>query len=72
MATGVIRLDKVMLEGGPGANRMLMTLKAQMYIGERWELLFAKDELTVRTYATAPLKHELYHVEFPAHALWIF
>jgi iron(III) transport system ATP-binding protein len=71
-AIGVIRLDKVMLGGGPGANRMLMTLKAQMYIGERWELLFAKDELTVRTYVTAPLKHELYHVEFPAHALWIF
>jgi hypothetical protein len=26
----------------------------------------------VRAYVTAPLKHELYHVEFPARALWIF
>jgi iron(III) transport system ATP-binding protein len=71
-ATGVIRLEKVMLGGGPGANRIPMTLKTQMYIGERWELVFVKDELTVRTYMTAPLKHEFYHVEFPAHALWIF
>jgi iron(III) transport system ATP-binding protein len=71
-ATGVIRLARVLLGGGPGANRLLMTLKAQMFIGERWELLFVKDELTVRAYVTAPLKHELYHVEFPARALWIF
>jgi iron(III) transport system ATP-binding protein len=44
-ATGVIRLEKVMLGGGPGANRILMTLKTQMYVGERWELLFAKETL---------------------------
>jgi iron(III) transport system ATP-binding protein len=71
-ATGVIRLEKVMLGGGPGANRIPMTLKTQMYIGERWEIFFVKDELAVRAYASAPLKHEFYHVEFPAHALWIF
>jgi iron(III) transport system ATP-binding protein len=71
-ATGVIRVEKVMLGGGPGSNRILMTLKTQMYIGERWELLFAKDDLTVRAYTAAQLKHEVYHVEFPAQALWIF
>jgi iron(III) transport system ATP-binding protein len=71
-ATGVIRLERMMLGGGPGANRILMTLKAQMFIGERWELVFAKDALTVRAYTSAPLKHELYHVEFPPGALWIF
>jgi iron(III) transport system ATP-binding protein len=71
-AVGVIRLEKLRLGGGPGPNRMLMSVKAQMYIGERWELLFRKDELAVRTYASAPLKHESYHVEFPPPALWIF
>jgi iron(III) transport system ATP-binding protein len=71
-AIGVIRLEKLRLGGGPGPNRMLMTVKAQMYIGERWELLFTKDELAVRTYVSAPLKHELYHVELPPQALWIF
>jgi iron(III) transport system ATP-binding protein len=71
-ATGVIRLQKVLLGGGPGQNRIRMRLETQMYVGERWELVFAKDDLTVRAYASAPLKHELYHVEFPGHALWIF
>ena len=71
-ATGVIRLENVLLGGGRGANRILMSLKAQMYTGERWELLFVTDELSVRTYVAAPLKHALYHIEFPSHALWIF
>jgi iron(III) transport system ATP-binding protein len=71
-ASGVIRLEKVMLGGGAGPNRVFMALKAQMYIGERWELVFAKDDVTVRAYTSAPLKHEFYHVEFPPSALWIF
>jgi iron(III) transport system ATP-binding protein len=71
-ASGVIRLEKVMLGGGPGPNRVLMALKTQMYIGERWELVFVKDAASVRAYTSAPLRHELYHVEFPAEALWIF
>jgi iron(III) transport system ATP-binding protein len=70
--SGIIRVQKVLLGGGPGQNRVLMRLGAQMYVGERWELVFAKDDLRVRAYASAPLKHEFYHVEFPAHALWIF
>ncbi len=70
--TGVIRLEKVMLGGGPGPNRIRMTLKTQMYIGERWELVLAKDAVSVRAYTSAPLKHETYHVEFPPAALWIF
>src|SRR5215831_2200646 len=57
-ATGVIRLEKVMLGGGPGPNRVLMGLKAQMFIGERCELVFVKDALSVRAYTSAPLKHE--------------
>jgi iron(III) transport system ATP-binding protein len=71
-ATGVIRIEKMMLGGGPGPNRMPMTLKTQMYIGERWELVFVKDTLTVRAYASASLKHEFYHLEFPPQALWVF
>lgn len=72
-ATGVIRPEKVLLGGGlPRANAIPMVLKAQMFTGERWEFLFTKDNLAVRLYSTAPLKHELYYIEFPANALWIF
>jgi iron(III) transport system ATP-binding protein len=69
---GVIRVEKVMLGDGPGANRVPMTLKAQMYIGERWELLFVRDGLSARAYASAPLAHDVHHVEFPPSSLWIF
>jgi iron(III) transport system ATP-binding protein len=71
-ASGVIRVEKVALADGPGANRVAMTLKTQMYIGERWELVFVKDGASVRAYTPVPLADGLHHVEFPPSALWIF
>jgi iron(III) transport system ATP-binding protein len=71
-ATGVIRLEKVQLGGGPGPNRVSMALKTQMFIGERWELVFVKDGVSVRAYTSSALKHEFYHIEFPPAAMWIF
>jgi iron(III) transport system ATP-binding protein len=71
-ATAVIRIERTRIGGGPGANRIPMKLLAQICLGERWELVFARDALTVRAYASAPLRHESYHVEFPPDALWVF
>jgi iron(III) transport system ATP-binding protein len=71
-ATAVIRNEHVRLGGGPGANRLLMRLQTQMYLGERWEIVFVQDALTVRAYSTAPLRHESYHLEFPPDSLWVF
>ena len=71
-ATAVIRVEHMQIGGGPGPNRIQMKVSTQMYLGERWELVFVKDALTVRAYASAPLRHESYHVEFPPDALWIF
>src|SRR5437879_56210 len=71
-ASGIIRIERMLLGGGPGPNRIPMKLSTQMYLGERWELVFVSDTLTIRTYASAPLRHESYHVEFPPNALWIF
>jgi iron(III) transport system ATP-binding protein len=62
----------VLIGGGPGVNHMSMKLQTQMYLGERWELVFVKDALTVRAYASAPLRHESYHLEFPPAAMWVF
>jgi len=70
--TGVIRIERMLIDGGPGPNRIPMKLTTQMYLGERWELVFVNDTLTVRAYASVPLKHEGYHVEFPPDALWVF
>ena len=71
-ATGMIRVERTHIGGGPGQNRIPMKLAAQMYLGERWEFVFVNESLTVRAYASTPLRHDSYHVEFPADALWIF
>jgi iron(III) transport system ATP-binding protein len=74
-ATAVIRIERVRIGGGPGENRIPMKLSAQLYLGERWELVFTHDSvegLTVRTLSTMPLRHGAYHVEFPPESLWVF
>ena len=71
-ATGVIRLEKVKIADGPGPNRLKMELKTQMYLGERFELVFAREKLLVRAYAEKKLADGVHYVEFPRAALWIF
>jgi iron(III) transport system ATP-binding protein len=71
-ATGIIRIERVRCASSPGPNRLKMELKAPMYLGERWELVFARENLTVRGYAEAPLGPGEHYVEFPADALWVF
>jgi iron(III) transport system ATP-binding protein len=68
----VIRLERVRIADGPGPNRIPMTLRTQMYLGERWELVFSRGDLSVRVYAPAPLPEGEHQVEFPADALWVF
>ena len=71
-ATGIIRIERVLCASSPGANRLKMQLKAPMYLGERWELVLARENVTVRAYASAPLEPGEHYVEFPPEALWVF
>jgi iron(III) transport system ATP-binding protein len=71
-AVGIIRLERVQCSSSPGPNRLKMDLKAPMYLGERWELVFTRENLTVRAYANAPLPPGECYVEFPPDALWVF
>ncbi len=71
-AVGIIRLERMRCMREPGPNRVAMQLEAPMYLGERWELLFARGETTVRAYAPAPLPPGEHYVEFPEDALWVF
>jgi iron(III) transport system ATP-binding protein len=71
-ATGVIRIERVRVASGAGANRIPMTLRTQMYLGERWELVFARGAHSVRVYAAEELAPGDHHIEFPPDALWIF
>jgi iron(III) transport system ATP-binding protein len=69
---GINRLERVHCTSSPGPNRLKMELKAPMYLGERWELVFTREHLTVRAYASAPLQPGEHYVEFPQDALWVF
>ncbi|HZL31814.1 MAG TPA: ABC transporter ATP-binding protein [Pseudolabrys sp.] len=71
-ATGIIRLERMCIADAAGPNRLKMTLQTPMYLGERWELVFSRGGLNVRSYADAPLKAGEHYVEFPADALWVF
>jgi iron(III) transport system ATP-binding protein len=71
-ATAITRIERVRCASNAGPNRLKMELKAPMYLGERWELVFAREHLTVRAYASAPLQPGEHFVEFPADALWVF
>jgi iron(III) transport system ATP-binding protein len=71
-AVGIIRLERMRCATEPGPNRLPMQLEAPMYLGERWELLFARGHTTVRAYAHEPLPPGEHYVEFPADALWVF
>src|SRR6476646_4153038 len=71
-AAGVIRVERTLLAREPGRNRLAMTLKTAMYLGERWELLFERGHLSVRAYADAPPAAGEHYVEFPPEALWVF
>jgi len=69
---GIIRVERTRLAREAGRNRLAMTLKTAMYLGERWELLFERGHLSVRAYAEAPPAAGEHYVEFPPEALWVF
>jgi iron(III) transport system ATP-binding protein len=70
--TAVMRLERLRIADAPGPNRIPMNLTTQLYLGERWELVFTRDDIMVRTYSLIRMKPGTYHVEFPAADLWVF
>jgi len=70
--TGVIRIERVRCASGGGPNRIKMQLKTAMYLGERWELVFARENVTMRAYASTAIEPGEHYVEIPPEALWIF
>lgn len=70
-ACGIIRLEKIRLASGPGHNRLAMTRLAEMYLGDRYEVVFQGGPLTVRTFSPTRLEGGEHWVEFPPEAFWI-
>ena len=75
-ATGMVRLERVRLasgEGeGEGENTVKLPLVTSMFLGDRWEHLFHRDDLRLRAYGPAALPPGEHWLAIPAEGLWIF
>src|SRR5690349_5082111 len=69
---GMIRLVRIRIAEGPGDNRIAADLTTSMYLGDKWEHLFALGEERLRAYGDRPLNTGRHWLEVPKSELWVF
>ncbi len=70
--TAMIRLERIRLADGPGDNRVEASLTTSMYLGDKWEHLFALGAARLRAYGDRPLATGAHWLEVPRASLWVF
>jgi iron(III) transport system ATP-binding protein len=70
--TAMIRLERIRLADGPGDNRVEAPLTTSMYLGDKWEHLFALGDARIRAYGDCPLAAGRHWLEVPRASLWVF
>ena len=70
--TAMIRLERMRLASGAGENRLQADLTTSMYLGDKWEHLFALGAARLRAYGDAPLAAGRHWLELPRRDLWVF
>ena len=70
--TAVIRLDRVAVLERTGDNCLAGELESSVFLGERWESLFAVAGQPMRVFHQAPLAPGERFVHLPPEAVWIF
>ena len=68
----MIRLERIRLANGPGDNRVEADLSTSMYLGDKWEHLFALGPARIRAYGDRPLATGRHWLEVPRENLWVF
>jgi iron(III) transport system ATP-binding protein len=71
-AQAVIRLERVQVADGPGANRLMANLVAALYLGDRWEYQFQCGGLRFRAFGDRPRALASHWIELPADDCWAF
>ena len=71
-ATAMIRLERIRIANGPGENRVEVDLTTSMYLGDKWEHLFALGTTRLRAYGNDALAAGRQWLELPRNDLWIF
>src|SRR3954470_19013287 len=70
--TALIRLERIGLADGPGDNRLQADLTTSMYLGDKWEHLFALGPARLRAYGDRPLASGRHWLNVPRESLWVF
>jgi len=70
--TGMMRLERIRIGTGPGDNTIAATLATSMYLGDKWEHLFALGNLRLRAHGDHPLAAGQHWLEFPRADFWVF
>ncbi|MDB5916103.1 MAG: lipase [Massilia sp.] len=68
----LIRVEEVKISAAPVQNALQMPLLTCMYLGDRWECLFTRGELSLRAYSKHRLEQGVYWLHMPADKLWVF
>ncbi len=71
-ATGMVRLERVRLATGEGDNTIKLPLVTSMFLGDRWEHLFHRNDLRLRAYGPVALAAGDQWLAIPRESLWIF
>ena len=71
-ATGMVRLERVRIAAGEGANTLRLPLVTSMFLGDRWEYLFHRGDLRLRAYGPLALAPGEQWLELAPESLWIF
>jgi len=71
-ATGMVRLERVRLAAGEGANTIKLPLVTSMFLGDRWEYLFHRGDLRLRAYGPRALEPGEQWLEIAPESFWIF
>ena len=69
---GMIRLERIRIAAGPGDNHLAADLTTSMYLGDKWEHLFALGAERLRAYGDRPLSTGRHWLEVPKSELWVF
>src|SRR4030095_8995419 len=70
--TAMIRLERIRIANGPGENRVEVELTTSMYLGDKWEHVFALGANRLRAYGSESLAAGRQWLELPRGDLWIF
>ncbi len=68
----LIRVEEVEICGAPADNAIGLPLLTCMYLGDRYECLFAQGDISLRAYASRRLDAGTYWLRLPADKLWVF